>query len=101
MRRLSLSADGRGEDLDDPLLVLRVDSGVERERDRAARDLLRYGAPALAEPVALAHVRLQVYARDVLRRRDAVAPELGHHLRAVEIRSELDHVDEPRAAVGV
>ena len=95
----SPSASAAVKRLGHAFLVLRFDRGEERQRERALREILRDGAEPLAEAVALAHVRLQVDRRQVARRRDSLALELGDHPLAVGAARERDDVDEPGADV--
>ena len=67
---------------------------------RALQSSLTGNIPS-REPVALAHVRLQVDRRQVRRRRDAALREARHHAVAVGARGQLHDVDEPRADVVV
>ena len=89
----------RPEGLGDVGLVVLLDPGVERERERARARVLRDRAEPFPEPVPLAHVRLEVDAREVARGLDA--PLFEHRDHGLPIRSsrQRDDVDEPRALV--
>src|SRR5918992_76712 len=96
---LAGSCDCGREHLDHALLVRGLDLRVERQRERPPAHRLRHRELALDEAVVAPHVRLQVDARDVLRGRDSLATQRGHDGVAIELRSERDDVDEPRALV--
>src|SRR5437763_16481228 len=89
------SAERCSERLDDTRLVVGFDLAEERQGKCARGNLFGYRAEPLFEPEALAHVRLQVNARDVLGGADPVSAEGFHHRSAVAPWPELDHVDEP------
>src|SRR5687768_12849281 len=100
---IRLRAGGASESsrdrLDDALLIGRLEARVEGDRQRAPAQALGHGAEPLGEAVALAHVRLQVDARQVARGADPLALEVPDHGLTVEPLLELDDVDEPGASV--
>ena len=72
---------------------------MEGQRERARGHLLGDRAQPLGEPVPLAHVRLQVDARQVTGGLDAVLGEPADDLLAVGSGRQRDDVDEPRPLV--
>src|SRR5207244_9801814 len=72
-------ADGRAQHLDDPLLVLRLALREERQSQCPAGDILSRRTQPLPEAVPLPHIRLQMDAGHVLRRRDALVTQRRHH----------------------
>src|SRR5437868_9386889 len=85
VRRVGLRRvlDRRREYLDHALLVVGGERRVERQRERPAARVLGYRAQALREPVPLAHVLLEVDARQVARGADALPLELADRALAV------------------
>ena len=72
------------ERFDDPLLILARQTGMERDRHRASARVLADRAQALGEPVALAHVGLEVDRRQVRRARDPLRASRAQHAVAVD-----------------
>src|SRR5688572_29258410 len=83
----------------DTLDLLFSKIGVERQRERAARDVLADGEFALAIAEPLAVERHQVDRRQVWLRLDPLAAETLDRRVAVDLARELDDVDEPRPLV--
>src|SRR3954453_7038574 len=81
------------------LLRVAIEAGEERQRERATAQIFRYRAHALAEAVALAHVRLQVDGRQIAVEADLLALEVRNHALARLVVRQDDDIDEPRAAV--
>ena len=72
-----------------------VDTGVEWQGKRAAAGFLGHRTVTLRAAVQLPHVRLEVHARDILGGGDAVRAQRLHHAVAIDVRLDLDDVDEP------
>src|SRR3954453_12546945 len=85
--------------LDHALLILGPDLREERQWERPGARALRYREHAFTEAVLLAHERLQMDARDVLRGADPLSAKVRHHSGTVDLRRELEDVDEPGASV--
>src|SRR3989442_5956568 len=89
------------ERLGDALLRLALECGEEGERKRARAQVFRHRAHSRTEPVALAHVRLQVNRRQVAVEADRLALEMGDHPLARRVVRQGYDVDEPGPLVVV
>ena len=80
----------------DALLVIPLELREERQGKRPPARVFGDGTEALGEPVRLAHVRLQVDAREVLAALDPLLGEFRPNPRPVDALVEQDDVDEPQ-----